>query len=66
MLHAVAREDLDLAIIAAHRHGDGEGALGIFQPVTFVRRDVQPVRHEVELLAGHVEGRVVIDVHGGI
>ena len=64
MLHAVAGEHLRRAVVAMNRQGHGHGALGIFEPVALGVRDLQVVGHQVELLAGHAESRMVVDFHG--
>ena len=63
MLHAVAGEDLRGPVVAMNRQGDGHGALGVFDPVALGGGHLQMVRHQVKLLAGHPESRMVVDFH---
>jgi hypothetical protein len=48
-----------------NRQGDGQGTFGEFEPVALVLRNLEMVGDEVELLARHAEGRMVVDFHDG-
>src|SRR5688572_28543216 len=64
MLNPVALEDFGAAIVPMNGDGDGDRTLGIFQAVAVIRRDLQVIGHQVELLAGHAKRGMVINVHG--
>ena len=49
MLHAVAREDLDAAVVHAHRDRDDELALALAEHGTKTGVEVEAVRGDVEL-----------------
>ena len=59
MLHAVAREDLDRAVVAAQRHRDDQRALGEGQPLGDHLRHVGVRQRLLELGARHQEERRV-------
>ena len=63
VLHAVAGEHLGGPVVAMNRQGDRHGALGIFDAVALGVGDLQMVGHQVKLLAGHPESRVIVDFH---
>jgi hypothetical protein len=64
VLDAVAAEDVDRAVVEADGQGDGHGAFGEFESIPVVLRDLQAVGDDIELLAGHVEGGVLVNFHG--
>ena len=66
MLHPVAGEDLRPAIVHVHGQGDGHGTFRVFEAGAFIVRDLQPVRHQIELLARHAKRRMIVDFHGQI
>src|SRR5881296_207184 len=63
MLDAVAHEDLRAAIVAVNRDGHGDRTFRELESVAIVGGDLKIIRHQVKLLAGHAEGRMVVDVH---
>ncbi len=54
MLHPVAGEDLDGAVVQVDGQRDDQGAFGIFEPLAMALGNLQMVGHEVKLPAGHL------------
>jgi len=48
-----------------NRESNGHGALGKFDAAAFGFGDLEVIGHEIELLAGHFESRMVVNFHGG-
>ncbi len=63
MLHAVAFEHGDGAVVAADRTGDGDRALRQQQAVALIDRDFEIVGDDAELLRRHIENRTAVDRH---
>ena len=64
MLHSIAKEDFGSAVITVNRERDGYGALGEFDAVAVRKGDLQIIGNFIELLASHVESRMVVHLHG--
>jgi hypothetical protein len=63
MLDAITLKGLGGAVIHVDREGDRHRALGEHEPVAVVLVDVQVIGNDPELLTGHSEDFVVVDVH---
>ncbi len=63
MLHAVTGEYLRGPVVTMNRQRHGHGALGVFDAVALGCGHLQMVRHQVKLLAGHPESRMVVNFH---
>ena len=63
MLHAIAFEHRDRAVVAVDRTGDGERPLRQQQPVALVDGDRKMIGDHGELVDRHVEHRTGIDGH---
>ena len=63
MLHPITLESLCRAVIHMDWKGDGDGALRIHEPIAIVVIDVQIIGNDRELIAGHLEDIVVINIH---
>ena len=64
MLDAKAGEDFNLAVIAFDGNRDGHGTFWKFQTVAFIGLNAKAIGNDIELAAGHVEGRVLVNLHG--
>src|SRR5690349_12922541 len=64
VLNTVAEEYLGSSIVPMNWKRDGHGALGILDPVTFANWNLEIIGDLIELLASHVEGRVIVNLHG--
>ena len=63
MLHPMAREHPCRSIITMNRQRHSHGALRILDPGAIVLRDLQIIRNQIELLAGHVKRRMIVNLH---
>ena len=63
MLHAVAREDFDDAIIALDRQRDNHRSLRVLQSRAVGFGNLQMIGDQIELPAGHAEGGMLVNVH---
>jgi hypothetical protein len=63
VLHPVTGEHLGVAIVTMNRQRHGQGAFGILDPVAFRVGDLKVIGDQIELLAGHLKSRVVVNVH---
>ena len=63
MLDPVALKSLGAAVVHVNRQSYGEGPLRVHQPVPIVLIDVQVVRDDLKLIAGHSKYVVVVNVH---
>src|SRR6188768_3605978 len=63
VLHAIALEGLGAAIVHVDGQGDGDGPLREHEAVAIVRWYLQVIRDDLELVGGHLENVVVVDVH---
>ena len=63
MLHAITLKSLRGAVVHVHRKRHRDGALRIHQPIAIVAIDVQIIGNDRELIAGHLEYVVVINIH---
>jgi hypothetical protein len=46
-----------------NRDGDTDRSLGKLEAIAIVLRDIEIISHQVELLAGHAKGGMIIDFH---
>jgi hypothetical protein len=51
------------SIVHVHRKRDRDRAFGIHEPIAIVAIDVQVIGNDRELIAGHLEDIVVINIH---
>jgi hypothetical protein len=65
MLHAMAGKNLGRAVIHVDGQGDGHGAFGELEAGAFVLGNLPVFGHQIELLASHAKGRVIVNVHAG-
>ena len=63
MLHPIPLESLCRAVVHMDWKCDGDGALRIHEPIAIVVIDVQIIGNDRELIAGHLEYVVVINIH---
>ena len=52
------------SIITMDRQRNRDRSLWIFDPRSIVLRNLEIIGHDIELLAGHVEGRMIVNLHG--
>ena len=63
MLNAITLESLRAAIVHVHRQRYGHGALRIHEPLAIVFVDAQIIGDDLELVAGHFEHVIVVNMH---
>src|SRR5260370_25993949 len=69
MLNAITLKSSRAAVVQMQRTRDGDGTLGIHQPLAIVLVDGEIIGNDVELVAGHFENFVVVNRHearGGV
>lgn len=64
MLHPVTGENLGGTIVHAYRHGNREGTFWKLEPFTFAGGNLETVGNQIELSARHLEGGMVVNLHG--
>ncbi len=63
VLHPITCVNFRAAVVTMDGQRDHHGALGIFHPVAIRPGHLEVVRHQIELLASHVECWVIVDLH---
>ncbi len=63
VLHAVSGEDRGASVLAVDGDRHGQRALRVLQPVAEGLRDFQVIRHQIELVARHVENGMPVEIH---
>src|SRR5258705_5023411 len=63
VLDTIAGKNFRRSIITMNWQGHGDRSLGILQSGTIVFRDFEVVGHHVKLLACHVKGGVIVNLH---
>src|SRR5690348_366028 len=63
MLHTITGKNLHRTVVTMNRQRHNHRAFRKFQPLAVSLQNLQTVGDEIELLAGHVESRVIVDFH---
>ena len=63
VLDPVALEDLRAAVVHMDRQGHHDSPFGHQQALPQVLLDVEIIRDQAKLFAGHIEGRILVDFH---
>ena len=63
MLNAITLESFRTAIVHVDRQRYGHGALWVHEPLAVVFVNAQIIGDDLELVAGHFEHFVVVNVH---
>src|SRR5687767_14915841 len=63
VLHSVAREYTGRTVIAVNRQRHRYRTLRVFQPPAIIFGDLKIIGDQIELLAGHVKSRMIVNLH---
>src|SRR5215218_3539439 len=61
MLHSITLKSSRAPVVHVHRQRHGDGAFGVRRPFPVVLVDVQIIRDDAKLLAGHLENFVIVN-----